>query len=258
MPTENTQPLSGVLHKEKGEPNYHLRRYFPEPQLAGLIEQFWFVDWQLEMGKTHNQQNLPDPNFHLKVENNNVALLGPVSSMYQYTMQGNGSILGVKFNAGSLADALSLPVSQCIDKTLCPKEALNIDTEGLLTGITSAEDDKARVDVFSEFLAHLVKPRTTQIDQVQRLLALIKETPSITKVEHLVELSDVPLRAFQRSFQNYLGMSPKWLIRKYRLHHALKALEDKTLTSADLVAMLDYTDQSHLIRDFKQFLGKTP
>jgi AraC-like DNA-binding protein len=89
-------------------------------------------------------------------------------------------------------------------------------------------------------------------------LALIKETPSITKVEHLVELSDVPLRAFQRSFQNYLGMSPKWLIRKYRLHHALKALEDKTLTSADLVAMLDYTDQSHLIRDFKQFLGKTP
>ena len=59
-------------------------------------------------------------------------------------------------------------------------------------------------------------------------------------------------------FKTYVGLSPKWLIRKYRLHHALEMLENKQFSVAELAANLDYADQSHLIRDFNEFLNVTP
>ena len=72
------------------------------------------------------------------------------------------------------------------------------------------------------------------------------------------DLRGQSVRSLQRLFKTYVGLSPKWLIRKYRLHHALEMLESKQLSLAELATHLDYADQSHLIRDFNKFLNITP
>ena len=94
--------------------------------------------------------------------------------------------------------------------------------------------------------------------RVRQLVSLIKQQSDITRVELLSERSNLSVQAIQRCFRQYLGVNPKWLIRKYRLHQALLLLEQQSVEIADLVESLGYTDQSHLIRDFKEFLGVTP
>ena len=59
-------------------------------------------------------------------------------------------------------------------------------------------------------------------------------------------------------FKTYVGLSPKWLIWKYRLQHALEMLKSQQLLLEQLTANLDYVDQSHLIRIFNAFLNITP
>jgi AraC-like DNA-binding protein len=66
-------------------------------------------------------------------------------------------------------------------------------------------------------------------------------------------------RALQRLFGEYVGVSPKWVIRRFRLHDAASRLakaEDVNLTH--LAQELGYSDQAHFTRDFKAIVGRSP
>ena len=67
------------------------------------------------------------------------------------------------------------------------------------------------------------------------------------------------VRTLQRLFERYLGLGPKWVISRARVQEAA----DRIATGDDvdfaaLAVELGYSDQSHLIRDFKAMVGFTP
>jgi len=254
----NHNAITGVLHHHQSAELYQLRRYFPDAALADLIEQFWLVDWDLRGKPTHIQQNLPDPNFHLLISNRTVTVLGPVSKSYSYKMQGKGQIIGVKFALGALAERLKFRSADFIDQQMDVQQLFDIDCSQLLAELSLAHSDQHILAILHAcFLPFAVRP-SGQCIRVRQLVGLIKQQSDITSVELLAERSAVSVQTIQRCFRQYLGITPKWLIRKYRLHQALLLLEQQSVQIADLVESLGYTDQSHLIRDFKQFLGLTP
>ena len=60
-------------------------------------------------------------------------------------------------------------------------------------------------------------------------------------------------------FQRYVGVSPKWVIQRYRLHEAVVEIErghpvDWKRLSLDL----GYFDQAHFIKYFKTLVGRSP
>ncbi|MOA57975.1 DNA-binding transcriptional activator FeaR [compost metagenome] len=66
-------------------------------------------------------------------------------------------------------------------------------------------------------------------------------------------------RKLQRLFSQYVGVSPKWVLKLYRLQNAAEAME--TGSERDWIKLsqdLGYYDQSHFIRDFKAMIGRTP
>ena len=254
----NHNPITGVLHQRQSAELYQLRRYLPDAALAELIEQFWLVDWDLRGKAAHLQQNLPDPNFHLVISNGTCILLGPVSKSYSYEMQSQGQIIGVKFALGALAERLNFKPADFIDKQLEVEQIFNLDTGRLLSELSMANSDQQRVAILQSCFRPFALAPSVQAARVRQLVSLIKQQSDITKVELLSERSNLPVQAIQRCFRQYLGITPKWLIRKYRLHQALQLLEQQSVEIADLVEALGYTDQSHLIHDFKQFLGVTP
>jgi AraC-like DNA-binding protein len=60
-------------------------------------------------------------------------------------------------------------------------------------------------------------------------------------------------------FAEYVGIGPKWVIRRYRLHEVTERLAaGGRVDWAALAADLGYADQAHLVRDFKQMFGEPP
>lgn len=255
---ENQTKVRGVLHQQAGAEHYNLRRYFPGAELASLVEQFWLVDWDLRGQPSHTQQNLPDPNFHLVIENTQVRLVCPVSKVYRYTMQGKGRIVGVKFTLGALTPWLAKSPDTCVDQQLDPQLLLGFASEELLAQLKQTDSDASVIAAITPYLLPLVSQPSADLLKLREIISAIKQDASLARVEQLAALSGVSVRGIQRSFQRYVGLNPKWLIRKYRLHQALDLLDDQQASIADLVAWLDYTDQPHLIRDFKNMLGQTP
>ena len=81
----------------------------------------------------------------------------------------------------------------------------------------------------------------------------------ITRVEEVCQRFGRSARTLQRMFQRYVGVSPKWVLRRYRLHEAAARLAEGTSgTWAEVAADLGYYDQSHFIRDFTRAIGMTP
>lgn len=66
-------------------------------------------------------------------------------------------------------------------------------------------------------------------------------------------------RQLERLFRDHVGVGPKWVIRRYRLYEAAEMAQSVTKHRwADVAAELGYSDQAHLIRDFRSMFGVTP
>lgn len=66
-------------------------------------------------------------------------------------------------------------------------------------------------------------------------------------------------RSLQRLFNDYVGVSPKWVIRRYRLHELLERVHSGAEPDyAQLALELGYYDQAHLINDFRSIVGYSP
>jgi AraC-like DNA-binding protein len=63
----------------------------------------------------------------------------------------------------------------------------------------------------------------------------------------------------QRLFQRYVGVSPKWVIRRYRMHDAAERIaQGKEVDWISMANELGYFDQAHFIKDFRAQMGRSP
>jgi AraC-like DNA-binding protein len=98
-----------------------------------------------------------------------------------------------------------------------------------------------------------------------RHAAMIKETgrwlassldPPIEDLYRRLDYSD---RQVQRLTERFFGGPPKALVRKFRALRVFSMLLSPATPDAEASAVIDlYYDQSHLIREFRRFIGRTP
>src|SRR5690606_19758258 len=63
----------------------------------------------------------------------------------------------------------------------------------------------------------------------------------------------------QRLFKEYIGVSPKWVIDRYRMIAAVEALNDSADSNlTELAHRLGYFDQAHFSKAFSALTGLSP
>lgn len=97
---------------------------------------------------------------------------------------------------------------------------------------------------------------------MKRITAAIKQlfmAPG-TSVTELASIACLGKKQFERLFNELVGTNPKEYARITRFQKSLKLLQDHqaNISQAQLSYQCGYADQSHFIREFKQFSGYTP
>ena len=90
------------------------------------------------------------------------------------------------------------------------------------------------------------------------MVAWLREHPDVTRVKDMAREVGLTERSLQRLVEQRLGLGPKWLVQRRRLHDAVEALKAGTTGLADMAATLGYTDQAHFTHDFRTVTGMTP
>jgi AraC-like DNA-binding protein len=83
--------------------------------------------------------------------------------------------------------------------------------------------------------------------------------PTGFRVDQAAAALHLSTRTLQRLFAEYVGVSPKWVLRRARLQEAAtRADQGDVIDWARLAADLGYADQAHLTRDFTATVGLPP
>ena len=94
-------------------------------------------------------------------------------------------------------------------------------------------------------------------------MAGIAADHTLTAVDAVCKRFAIQPLALQRLFRAKIGVTPKWVIQRYRMHEAVERLAASVATHEDLslaalAAELGFTDQAHFCRVFKTFIGEPP
>jgi AraC-like DNA-binding protein len=257
--TPDVGKARGVLRRLPAAGTFQHARRAPDISLRHFVEHFWLVRWDLRGHAPQLQETLPHPNVHLVFERGLTHIFGPHTARFSRVLEGAGCVFGVKFRAGGFYPFLHKPVSTVADNSLSLQEVFGSDADTLEDDVLACSDETGMIAVATSFFQTHLPPPDENIDRVAAIVTGIVSDRSVTAVDDLVNRHGLNKRALQRLFKQYVGVSPKWVINRYRLHEAVALLAAGTPVDWPALALdLGYFDQAHFIRDFKQLIGRSP
>jgi len=259
MPNRGLRHPSGVLDLRAGLDRWDTWRSPPAPALAEVVEHYWRVRWDVRGREPYVQHTLSNASVHLCVERGNSRIQGVVTGLFTTLLSGRGRVFGVKFRPAGFHPFLGSPVAGLANRTLPVRTVFGHDGDDYVRRVLALEDDLSMATAADAFIEERMPPVDPVVPEVNRIVALIVAERAITRVDHVVDRAGVGKRTLQRLFHEYVGVSPKWVIQRYRLHEAAQRLaEDPDTGLADLALDLGYSDQAHFVRDFKSVVGRPP
>lgn len=242
-----------------GPSHYSLDRFPPSADLSGLVERYWVVSWELPPGREASITLLPHPCVNVVLDRGRLTVHGVGRDRFTYSFRGVGGVFGIKFRPGGFLPFLGGPVSGITDRVLPAEGLWGPAASALAERMVAARGVDRLVALVEGFLRERWPPPDPQVELVQRIVAALLYDRTIARVDDVTEMFDINPRTLQRMFQRYVGVSPKWVLRRYRLHEAAAVLaRERHRPWAEVAAELGYFDQSHFIRDFTAAIGLTP
>jgi AraC-like DNA-binding protein len=250
----------GMLDPLEGGRRFDLSLRAPAAELAELVEHYWTVRWDLRGRDPYTQHTLPHPAVHLVAERGRSGIRGVTSGRFSRELVGRGRVFGVRFRPAGFHPFLGAPVATLTDRTVAVAEVLGRDGAALVDRLLSLDEEASMVAAAEAFLRDRPPPADPRVAEVNRIVDQVVADRAITKVDHLVERTGMGKRRLQRLFAEYVGVSPKWVIQRYRLHEAVERLaaDLADLDLASLARELGYFDQAHFVKDFKALVGRPP
>lgn len=253
----------GIVHPRSGFDHFVLRRSAPGEVLAPYVERLWCVSWDLPPGEVFEQPILAHPAVNVVLQPGRAAVYGPATRLSKQSLRGCGWAVAAMFRPGGAQPFVGsarhwLDRAEPVAQHWADGAALVTDVEGVPG--RPAEAEPARADRLRSFLAErapTVVPAETAL--VTSAAALIATDRGLCRVEDLSARIGIGTRSLQRLFAEHVGLSPKQVIRRYRLLEAAEAVSTGGQVSwSELAAELGFSDQAHLTRDFTAAFGVPP
>jgi AraC-like DNA-binding protein len=250
--------LTGV-----SRPSPPIHRYAAGPHLADLVDRFWIPVWSLVEPST--QSTLQHPVCLVVVSNTYARFYGVARGRSSVTLEGDGWAVGTMLTPAAGRLLLGRSVSSVTDRwveldpLLAPRHADLVARvrAAMTTAPADPASHAAAIGLVEDWLGtHL--PVDEQGLLVNRMVSWLRDHPEVSRVADVARELGLTERSLQRLSDQRLGLGPKWLLQRRRLHDAVEALKAGTTGLAEMAATLGYTDQAHFTHDFRTMTGMTP
>ncbi|MET7501631.1 helix-turn-helix domain-containing protein [Streptomyces microflavus] len=243
------------------------RRREPAPALRPYLEHYWLIDWDLD--QPYAAHVVPHPSVNLVLQRYEAGesareragyaeVAGIGLGLFTQKLTGRGRVCGVQFRPGGFRPfAPEHALSDLTGRRIDAAELLR--TPPPVGAVLDPDDEDARVRALDACLLALEPRPDPQATLAMELVDRVRTDRSVRRVGQLARSAGLSPRTLQRLFSAYVGVGPKWVILRYRIHEALERAESEPAVDwARLAADLGYSDQAHLVRDFTATVGVPP
>lgn len=246
----------------------------PNEDLAPFVNFFWTLEVFPEEN-SEKQRIVPDGCIELAF------ILGDDIKRYisekEYIIQPRAMVLGqtvkpfyiqptgyvhtfaVSFSPCGFSNFVNVPIKELRNKETPISELFGEkEAKELEISINKALSTSERIKVLEEFLFSKLRNQKIIEDVVKTTVKLLFVNDGNISINGIVNSDSSQKRQLERRFLEVVGISPKQLCKLIRLQTALKLLINQEESLTDIAYKSNYYDQSHFIKDFREFTGVVP
>ena len=250
------------------------REHRPRPELARYVECFWRVSDEPAPGGAPIESVSPDGCvewiFHLAdpfrsfrpdggADTQAVSfVVGEITGPMRIATTGRVETLGVRFRPGGAYPFFPMPLALLTDGAAASAEVWGPEGRRVEAAVRHAGNGREERRILEDFLLRRLAASQTnpQIDGAVRMLLSRRGNARVAELAREVAWSP---RQLEREFLRHVGLSPKFLARILRFQNVLRCRGRRPEWPwADLAAHAGYADQAHMVREFREFAGRTP
>lgn len=246
-------------------------RILPCAELEHLVQSYWII--QDNSRDVHQQKIIPDgypeiifhfgDAYRINITGSWCAqtkslLAGQLTRHFHLQNTGPSDMVGIKLQPTAVTHLFGISMDSLTDRVVDLHETMPgvwRDCEQQLNNIDRTAD---RIRLIETFLkAHL--PSTSSASHPANIATRhILERHGMVTVQELTELLSISERALQQHFKKFVGLPPKLYARIVRFNYVFEIISNKPANWMDVVVAAGYYDQSHFIRNFRDFTGEEP
>lgn len=188
-------------------------------------------------------------------------LLTPTTAAVRVELDGPWHMVGAALSPLGWAALTGLHAGASSDRVLDASALFGGEAAELGSHLRAmrAEGDAAAARLVLEFIARRLRPvKACHVEAMAAIGAWLSSSldPPVAALDGAAGYSP---RQLQRLCERYFGVPPRQLARKYRALRVAALLQAPDTTDAQVAALKDlFFDQSHLIRELRHYLGRTP
>ena len=258
----------GVLLDPAGFAQHATLQRWISHEHAQFVEHYWSVSWDLPAGTKYVASLVPVSAVNLTnewggsirhgAERPGSYVTGVVSRRrFDVTLFGWGHVVGVRYRPGAFSVITGIDASTLRDKTFRAEKY--VDRMDPLEGVAPRNPHAGFM--LDSFVGNQVARYVYDLDEASSLLSRLAviDAAQADSVAELADQAALSERSLERLSNLYIGVGPKWLLMRRRVHRSLERLNASDYESlSGLAHDLGWFDYAHFSREFKRIVGQTP
>jgi AraC-like DNA-binding protein len=231
------------------------REIHPPPGAFGAIECFWHARHTSASAVSHRvvPDGCADLLFVRGAAKPILQVVGSMTRFQDVELAPGAEFLGVRFRAAMGPARLRVRAAEIVDEVIDLECLWGARARRLCERLNNAKTLADRTALLgASFAVNAAR------SPVQQAIGALEACGGRTSLDALAWQAGLSARQFRRRCVEESGLSPKLLARILRFRQAWQRAPAEAGEQAGLAAECGYTDQSHMIAEFRRFSGRTP
>jgi AraC-like DNA-binding protein len=253
----------------------HYREYIPEGILKHYVQCYFTCESDTHI-TTHDQVfasgtvelmfNLGDDGPQRIINGNTVSqprvqLWGQTIRPLTFTTAGKHAMLGIRFFTHTAACFFEEPIAGFNDDVTDLHDITGPEGRLLYDRLLDTTSLPARITLLEAFLLSRLQrfePKMTKLNMMGHIIRRLNPDDLPDRINSIAGRYGISSRYLQKVFLAYSGLTPNLFGKIARFQKGLHLVTQKQLPLTTIAYQCGYYDQSHFIKDFKEFTGFAP
>lgn len=242
-----------------------MKIYQPSKELRPYVRYYWVLKSDEHFSVPTFPIGCPQIIFHKKTplyipeidkNQSEFTISGQVNFPAHLQSDGSLEMIVTVFHPHTIGIFIDTPPSAFYNLEISGYDIENRQLNEISRKIFDCGDSKVCIDALERYLLSKIRP-SINIDRIGESVSSLLRHPSMP-MNLLANAACLSNRQYERVFRYTVGMNPKEYSRIVRFQKAMWLMQRGETNFAAIAAECGYSDQSHLIRNFKELSGHTP
>ena len=246
----------------------HFESINPRESLKELVKEIWVYENQNP--KPEKQKIIPDgfseiifhygDPYQINLSGrwelqSQVLFSSQISKFFFLRNTGASGMIGLKLYPTSFYEIFGQSVERYTDKVMALTTILGEEQIPMIDELFVNSSISTRLEILQDWL----EKRSAQPQlKARSIVRSILDSHGMVNIDQLAEEHSIGLRQAERLFKKIIGLTPKFFSRIVRFNYIFKLIESMNESWIKIALQSGYFDQSHFIKNFKEFTGEEP